>query len=47
MRCACESRPPYAAAGVGALRLLRVQGLGGRHDGALELTCGYDGYERL
>ncbi len=39
--------PPYPAAGVGTLRLLRVAGLSGAHDGALELTCGYDGYERL
>jgi hypothetical protein len=39
--------PPYPAAGVGTLRLLRVAVLGGAHDGAYELTCGYDGYERL
>ncbi len=38
--------PPYPAVGVGALRLLRVAALAGEHDGALELTCGYDGYER-
>ena len=39
--------PPYPAAGVGALRLLRVAVLSGAHNGAYELTCGYDGYERL
>jgi hypothetical protein len=39
--------PPYPAVGVGTLRLLRVAVLGGAHDGAYELTCGYDGYERL
>jgi hypothetical protein len=39
--------PPYPAAGVGALRLLRVRGLAGEHDGAFELTCGYERYERL
>ncbi len=38
--------PPYPAVGVGELRLLRVAVLGGAHDGAYELTCGYDGYER-
>ncbi len=39
--------PPYHAVGLGTLRLLRVLALGGAHDGAFELTCGYDGYERL
>jgi hypothetical protein len=39
--------PPYLAVGLGTLRLLRVIALGGPHDGAFELTCGYDGYERL
>lgn len=39
--------PPYAAIGVGELRLLRVLALQGAHDGALELTCGYDGYDKL
>lgn len=39
--------PPYAAAGVGELRLLRVLALTGAHDGAFELTCGYDGYDKL
>lgn len=39
--------PPYPSVGVGALRLLRVLALSGAADGALELTCGYDGYERL
>jgi hypothetical protein len=29
------------------LRALRVIPLAGRHDGAWELTVGYDGYERL
>ena len=38
--------PPYPALGVGALRLLRIAVLSGEHDGAYELTCGYDGYER-
>jgi hypothetical protein len=39
--------PPYPAVGLGTLRLLRVLALGGLHDGAFELTCGYDGYERI
>jgi len=39
--------PPYAAAGTGELRLLRVMSLSGAQDGALELTCGYDGYDKL
>jgi hypothetical protein len=39
--------PPYPALGVGALRCLRLVPLTGRHDGAWELTVGYDGYERL
>jgi hypothetical protein len=39
--------PPYPAVGVGALRLLRVAVLSGEHDGAYELACGYEGYERL
>lgn len=35
--------PPYAAVGLGALRVLRVR------DGAAltDVTCGYDGYRRL
>ena len=39
--------PPYGVVGLGALRLLRVIALHGAHDGALELTCGYDGYDRI
>jgi hypothetical protein len=39
--------PPYPAVGLGTLRLLRVRALGGPNDGAFELTCGYDGYERV
>ena len=40
--------PPYPAAGVGALRILRVRAFErGAHDGALDVTLGYDGYERL
>lgn len=39
--------PPYPAVGLGQLRLLRVLALTGAHDGAFELTCGYDGYERI
>jgi len=39
--------PPYPAIGVGELRLLRVLALTGAHDGAFELTCGYDGYDKL
>ena len=38
-------RPPYAALGVGALRLLRVREPAAC--AALELTVGYDAYERL
>jgi hypothetical protein len=37
-------RPPYPALGVGALRVLRVR----ERDGApVEMTVGYDNYERL
>ncbi len=36
-------RPPYPAAGVGTLRVLRVRERGER----TELVAGYDGYERL
>ncbi len=39
--------PPYAVVGLGSLRLLRVLALEGAHDGAYELTCGYDGYDKL
>jgi hypothetical protein len=39
--------PPYPALGLGELRLLRVLALDRAHDGAFELTCGYDGYERV
>jgi hypothetical protein len=39
--------PPYPAAGVGALRALRIAALAGAHDGAWELLAGYEGYERL
>ena len=39
--------PPYAAAGIGTLRALRVVALTGEHDGAWELVAGYDGYEKL
>jgi hypothetical protein len=39
--------PPYPALGVGTLRCLRIVPLQGRHDGAWELTVGYDRYERL
>ncbi|HEX3466519.1 MAG TPA: hypothetical protein VHT05_00295 [Candidatus Elarobacter sp.] len=39
--------PPYAALGVGALRVLRVEPLAGEHDGAWELVAGYDRYERI
>ena len=39
--------PPYPAVGVGTLRCLRVVPLSGAHDGAWELTAGYDGYEKL
>jgi hypothetical protein len=37
-------RPPYPALGVGTLRILRVRELPA---GPLELTAGYDNYERL
>ncbi len=37
-------RPPYAALGVGTLRVLRLRE---RVPGQLELTVGYDRYERL
>ncbi len=36
-------RPPYAAVGVGALRVLRVI----EREGRTEIVAGYDGYERL
>jgi hypothetical protein len=36
-------RPPYAAVGVGALRVLRVI----EREGRTEIVVGYDGYERL
>ena len=39
--------PPYPVVGLGELRLLRVRALGGEHDGAFELTCGYEGYDKL
>ncbi|GAC1582589.1 MAG: hypothetical protein NVS3B7_18010 [Candidatus Elarobacter sp.] len=39
--------PPYPVVGLGELRLLRVRALSGEHDGAYELTCGYDGYDKL
>jgi hypothetical protein len=35
--------PPFRALGVGTLRVLRVS----ECDGRLELTAGYDRYERL
>ena len=35
--------PPYPAVGLGALRVLRVL----QRDDAVELVCGYEGYERL
>ena len=38
--------PPYDVVGLGELRLLRVRALAGEHDGALELTCGYEGYDK-
>jgi hypothetical protein len=38
--------PPYGAIGLGTLRALRVAPLGGAHDGAWELTAGYEGYEK-
>jgi hypothetical protein len=37
-------RPPYPALGVGVLRILRVRELS---EQPLELTAGYDAYERL
>ena len=37
-------RPPYPALGVGALRVLRVRETA---PAGLELTAGYDNYERL
>ena len=37
-------RPPYPALGVGTLRVLRVREVG---VAPLELTVGYDNYERL
>lgn len=37
-------RPPYAALGVGALRVLRVRE---RADDGYEITAGYDNYQRL
>jgi hypothetical protein len=37
-------RPPYPALGVGTLRVLRVRE---RSAGLLELSVGYDNYERL
>jgi hypothetical protein len=37
-------RPPYPALGVGALRVLRVRELPAA---PLEVTVGYDNYERL
>ncbi len=36
-------RPPYAALGTGALRVLRVRERGER----TEIVAGYDGYERI
>ena len=37
-------RPPFAAAGVGSLRVLRVKETAG---GTLAIVAGYDNYERL
>jgi len=37
-------RPPYPALGVGTLRVLRVREVAWA---ALEMTVGYDNYERL
>ncbi len=37
-------RPPFAALGVGKLRVLRVRESG---DAVLEMVAGYDTYERL
>jgi hypothetical protein len=37
-------QPPYPALGVGVLRVLRVRETG---SAPLELTAGYDNYERL
>ena len=36
-------RPPYPALGTGTLRLLRLV----ERDGYVEITAGYDGYERI
>jgi len=35
--------PPYAAVGLGVLRVLRAR----ERDGAMEIVAGYDGYARL
>ena len=35
--------PPYAAVGIGVLRVLRMR----ERDGAMEIVAGYDGYARL
>ncbi len=37
-------RPPFAALGVGSLRVLRVRERG---TATLEITAGYENYERL
>jgi hypothetical protein len=37
-------RPPYAAIGIGSLRVLRVREM---QPGSLEITAGYDNYARL
>ncbi len=37
-------RPPYAALGVGTLRILRVRE---NADAGLDVVAGYDNYERL
>jgi hypothetical protein len=37
-------RPPFPALGVGTLRVLRVRE---RESAPLEITAGYDNYERL
>jgi len=39
----CVLRPPYAALGLGTLRVLRVS----EREAVLEIVAGYDGYERL
>ena len=36
--------PPYPAIGCGRLRVIRLRDTG---DGATELLCSYEGYERL